>query len=157
MLTTAKLHEIALRRFTYDPLTGILTSKAKGRQVGSLGDGYLKVYVGSGNKPAVHRIAWLLVHGTLPAQIDHINGDRQDNRLANLREVVGWSNQQNVRRPTVRNKLGVLGVSSSGYGRFFATITSKGKTVHLGTHDTAELAHAVYVKAKRELHAGNTL
>ena len=53
---------------------------------------------------------------------------------------------------------GLLGVARAHQKEgFFAAITTGGKTRHLGTYRTAELAHLAYVKAKRELHEGCTL
>lgn len=56
-----------------------------------------------------HRIIWAMVHGYWPKQVDHINGDRADNRLCNLREVDNQQNQRNVRL-TRNNTSGVCGV-----------------------------------------------
>ncbi len=58
-----------------------------------------------------HRLIWVLHHGTWPeADIDHINGDRSDNRIENLRSVSRMENLQNVRlRPN--NTSGIVGVS----------------------------------------------
>lgn len=60
-----------------------------------------------------HRVAWAIVHGAWPApesDIDHINGDGCDNRMANLREVSHLQNGRNIKRPT-SNTSGYIGVS----------------------------------------------
>lgn len=57
-----------------------------------------------------HRLAWLYVHGVTPLQIDHINGDRRDNRLCNLRSADNSQNQANFGAKT-NNRLGIRGVS----------------------------------------------
>src|SRR3546814_10359716 len=63
------------------------------------------------NSLQAHRVIWAIVFGESPvAQIDHINGDRSDNRLKNLRAVSIQQNRRNMRRPR-RNTSGCLGVS----------------------------------------------
>ena len=58
-----------------------------------------------------HRVAWALAHGAWPAeQIDHINGDRSDNRIGNLREVSSQGNSRN-RGIHGNNNSGCTGVS----------------------------------------------
>jgi hypothetical protein len=91
-----------------------------------------------------------------PRPIDHINGDPSDNRISNLRDVSRTENQENQRRAQRHNKVGLLGVSPNGKG-FISRIKVAGRKVNLGTFPTPEIAHAVYVKAKRYLHAGCTL
>lgn len=69
--------------------------KIAGRDNGS---GYLKVGI-DGKRFRVHRLIWKLVHGTEPRIIDHINHNRSDNRIENLRDVSHAENMQN-RAPT---------------------------------------------------------
>ncbi len=88
--------------------------------------------------------------------IDHINGDKVDNRLENLRLVSHGENLQNIRKPMRNNTSGFLGVCRSG-GKFMATISVNGKSLNLGSFDKPEAAHAAYVAAKRRLHACCTI
>lgn len=90
-------------------------------------------------------------------EIDHIDTDKSNDAWANLRDVLQVTNLQNKRRARADNKLGVLGVSRTRSGRFEASLGHEGRKVPLGYHDTAEAAHAAYVAAKRQIHAGCTL
>lgn len=105
-----------------------------------------------------HRLAWLYVYGEWPnGDIDHIDGDRLNNRIANLRDVSRRVNLENQRRPKACNKSGFLGVKTFRDQRFQARIQVRGVQLHLGTFDTPHEAHAAYVAAKRNLHQGCTL
>lgn len=118
--------------------------------------GYRRIWI-DGKLRAAHQLAWLWVHGVLPdSSVDHINGQRDDNRIANLRVVDHATNLQNQRRARVDNRLGVLGVRHSGK-RFDARIWVDGRGKTIGTFDTVEEASAAYIAAKRELHPGCTL
>lgn len=151
--------------FDYDAETGILTRirsvqpSAVGKAAGTLtGEGYLGLRWGMKGY-LVHRLVWLWVHGKWPDHdIDHINGVRTDNRLANLRDVPRLINVQNQRRAQVINKSGFLGVSVCGK-KFRATliVTGPRRQLWLGTFATAEEAHAAYLAAKRIHHEGCTI
>jgi hypothetical protein len=96
-------------------------------------------------------LIWVIVHDVDPAhlEIDHINGDRSDNRLNNLRLATVSQNRQNSSARKGRDL--PKGVKRNK-GRFGARVTCN-KTVHwLGTYDTPEEAHAVYMAAVKELH-----
>lgn len=152
--------------FLYDPETGVLTRRVRtptrnnaGEKAGSRnGSGHLQTRV-DGRLVSVHRIAWLYVYGRLPEnQIDHINGIRDDNRIANLREATNAENMQNQKRGRSDGRSGFLGVSwASREGRWRATITVAGKQKSLGFFDTPEQAHAAYLDSKAELHPFQTI
>ena len=105
-----------------------------------------------------HRVAWIYEHGSIPEgmQIDHINGNRSDNRLVNLRVVTRSENQQNRRSANKGTKTGFLGVHKH-FDKFRSKIYANGKAKHLGLFDTAELAYNAYVSAKRKLHLTCTI
>lgn len=149
----------------YDPLTGYFVWSIRPSNVVKAGtpvrstnpDGYIVVSLDYMTYLA-HRLAWFHVHGEWPkGQIDHINGDRADNRIANLRDVTDAVNQQNRRAATTTNKLGVLGVRQMRSGRFTARIMTEGRALSLGAFLTPEEAHAAYLSAKRALHEGCTI
>lgn len=154
-------------RFNYDPETGVFTRRSPsdrrfhdGQVVGHASDnGYIHFSIDN-KKYGAHRLAWFYVHGEWPTgDIDHINGDRADNRIANLRDVSRSVNLQNQRAPKSHNKsTGILGAHlHTQTGRFTSRIRVNGQNKHLGCFATAEQAHVAYVAAKRELHEGNTL
>ena len=105
-----------------------------------------------GKNYLAHRVAWALHFGEWPeGDIDHINGNRQDNRVDNLRVVSNAENCKN-KRPRKTKKSGLpFGVYAGRGGRFKAQICCSGKNVHLGTFNTPEDAAAAYEKAKIEL------
>ena len=102
-----------------------------------------------GRRYLSHRLAWLYVHGKWPNhQIDHINRIRDDNRIANLRDVTGVVNLNN--KGNYRNNTsGFKGVVINKSGSFVAQITINGKSKYLGSFDTAEKASQAYQAAKK--------
>lgn len=160
LLTAERLREL----LHYDEATGIFTrltapgGKYKaGEKVGYYtAKGYIANRIDQ--KPyQIHRLAWLWMTGEWPAgEIDHINGIKDDNRVANLRDVDGFINQQNKYKARKDNKsTGVLGVFiDKSTGKIRARIQHNGKEIHLGRFSTVEAAHEAYLKAKRELHPG---
>ena len=140
--------------FSYDGATGVLTRRSTNRPTGSVArNGYLLTKV-NGVTLYVHRIAWVLAHGeSAPHRIDHINGTKIDNRLANLRPATDALNSQNVTRPQSSNRAGYRGVCwDATRMRWRAEIRLDGHTRHLGRFATRCQAHVAYVNAKRELH-----
>lgn len=118
--------------------------------------GYWAISI-DGKSYLAHRLAWLITYGIWPeGQIDHINGDRADNRLCNLRAVSNAENAQNKRRARSDNDSGLLGVRQLG-SRWQARIMKAGKAIHLGAYETKEAAHAAYLAAKRQLHEACTI
>lgn len=135
----------------YDPTTGVFTRAKQSSNRIKVGDiagspdakGYLCIRV-VGKTYKAHRLAWFYVHGEWPAgEIDHINHDRADNRISNLRDVTKSTNQQNRRA--------VRGYSKDGT-RWKAQIRVDGKFRHLGCFSTSQEAHAAYLAAKSEMH-----
>ena len=160
-LTHSKLVEL----LDYNPYTGSFkwkTTRGPKAVIGSVAGSYhnsgcWEIHISPYGRYRAHRLAWLYVNGQHPKfEIDHINGDPLDNRISNLRDVTRTENQQNIREPRKHNKLGVLGVCSSG-SRFRATIKINGKNKQIGVYDTVEQAYKAYVEAKRKFHNFSTL
>jgi len=114
------------------------------------GQGYILVKL-FGRTSGIHRVAWTIHHGAWPAdQIDHINGDRADNRIVNLREV---THQENCKNQKMRrnNTSGVMGVGwYKPRAKWRALISVDGKYIHLGDFDSIEDAAAARAKAEIE-------
>ena len=150
----------------YDPGTGIFTW-AIGRRGCSLGaragsvtaDGYLVIKLGR-TPIRAHRLAWRISTGEWPDRaIDHINGDRLDNRIANLRAVDHSINMQNKRSAMVNNKsCGLLGVTwNKQHKRWQSKLVVGRRRYHVGYFSDPHVAHLAYVEAKRKLHPGCTI
>ena len=100
-----------------------------------------------------HRLAWLYANGSWPEnEIDHINNDPTDNRLANLRCATRAKNQCNVRLLS-RNKSGVKGVSwDSISGKWVARICHDGKYLNIGRFYSICSAEQAIKAARERLH-----
>lgn len=85
------------------------------------------------------------------AIVDHIDGNRLDNRRTNLRVCTQTENSRNRRRHT-NNTSGYKGVSKRPSGSYRAQIKVDGKKIHLGTFASAEEAHKAYCNAARKYH-----
>ena len=123
-----------------------------GHEVGSIhATGYRHVtWMGKIHK--VHRLIFLLEHGYLPKEIDHINGDRQDNRLENLREVTRSENQFN-KAMCSNNTSGFRGVNWHKHSKSWVVrVCTKGKTKILGYFKDLELAGLVADEARNLYH-----
>jgi hypothetical protein len=123
-----------------------------GKGAGSLdkakSSGYMRICIDSRSCQA-HRLVWVLHHGAIPAglQIDHLNNDRSDNRLKNLRLATNLQNQFNSARHA-NNKSGFKGVGWNTHARKWqAQININGTRKYLGKFSTREAAAACYAAA----------
>jgi len=123
-----------------------------GQEAGSIhATGYRHV-TWKGKVHKVHRLIFLLEYGYMPKEIDHINGDRQDNRLKNLREVTRSQNQCN-RFVLTNNTSGYAGVSWHKKSKSWVVRLMKdGKTKAIGYFKDLELAGLVSAEARSLYH-----
>lgn len=113
--------------------------------------GYLKVQV-CGKRMFAHRLAWLMHYGEWPdCLVDHVNGDRKDNRIKNLRLADASQNAANAKIYKT-NTSGFKGVSERSPGKFRAYVYKDKKMIRLGQYPSAELAYAAHVAAAQAVH-----
>lgn len=115
-------------------------------------DGYVIICI-NGIRYYAHRLAWFMYHNFDPGdlQIDHINRNRCDNRIANLRLTTCQENSFNsTSRPNKKNEA-PRGVSKYLDGRYEARMTHNGEIYYLGVHDTVESAQMARRKKAEEL------
>jgi hypothetical protein len=103
-----------------------------------------------------HRLAFAMTYGRWPiGDIDHIDGDKTNNRISNLREATRRENMQNQTRRS-NNKSGYSGVYwRTKKKKWLAKICANGKHHHLGTFDCPHKAHQAYLAAKQRIHTFN--
>lgn len=153
--------EELLDLFTYEPETGTLRNKIDRSYLAKAGSeagttdkkGYRHLQI-RGKDYKVHRIVWKMVHGSISSDlsVDHINGNRSDNRIKNLRLVNHCENMRN--RPIYdNNKSGVTGVSwRKDRCKWQAYIVFGGKQIHLGAF--AEKSEAIAARMAAEARYG---
>ena len=136
----------------YDRNTGAFT-RLIGKLAGSRADwknhkGYSRLRF-NGREYAAHRLAWFIENGEWPSMsIDHVNGIRSDNRIANLRLATTSQNQAN--RKTM-NSLARGVTLHRETGKYQAQIMCSGRYHYLGLYPTVEEAHAAYSAKAIEL------
>jgi len=132
---------------SYDSVTGEFRRKTSGGGVtggalaGTIGNCGYRIISLKKNRFVAHRLAWVLTYGRWPQdQIDHINGDRSDNRLINLREATQSQNNANSKLRE-DNPCQAKGVSFfKQTQKYRAYVTVDGKQHHLGYFPTLEEA-----------------
>lgn len=109
-------------------------------------DGYYRGFL-KDKRLAAHRVVFFLNYGYWPEQVDHIDGNRLNNSLSNLRAVTAQQNRFNQRK-------------AKGYSyradrdRYIAYIRVDGKTKNLGSYHTEQQARRAYLEAKKVMHPG---
>ncbi len=145
----------------YDPETGVFSWKIRrgypsqwndrysGNIAGQITEnGYWVITIDYKSYRA-HRLAWVYMYGELDQymEIDHINGDRLDNCLSNLRLATKSKNMANSRG---KSRSGLPKGVERNKKRFSSRIMIDGNRINLGTYDTPEEAHIHYSNALRK-------
>lgn len=128
-------------KFSYDPQSGVLLHRPgrgvqdrwAGKPAGHKSSrGYIGINL-KGQAYWAHRLIWKMLKGYDPHELDHINGDKSDNRIENLRDVSRSENNRNIRGRT--SKSGCTGVFfSRTLGAWVAQIRINGRAKHLGAY-----------------------
>lgn len=151
-------HEQLLATLRYEPTTGEfhwlvhLGRGGAGKPAGSIdGHGYRCIGI-RGHDYKAHRLAWFYVHGTWPDLcLDHINGDRADNRLANLRQATPAQNNANAKQRS--DQPVAKGVTfRKQLGKWQASIAFNGASSYLGVFNTPAEAASAYAAAAQQLY-----
>lgn len=144
---------------TYDESSGGFTWKIStnrrikvGSAAGSISRQGYRVIRFDGRLHLSHRLAWVYVNGELGLfEIDHIDGDRKNNRISNLRIASTAQNSMN-RGDNKNNTSGLKGVyHDKRRGTWRALIRKGGKRYFLGDFSTPDAAHSKYLSASKEL------
>lgn len=114
-------------------------------------NGYLRMHV-DGHLYYLHRLAWFYEHNEWPIAIDHIDGDKTNNKIVNLRSATYSQNLQNISKKTNA----VSGLKGAYFHpktkNWQSKIMVNGKTKSLGYFKTAEEAHQAYIDGKKRFH-----
>jgi hypothetical protein len=149
--------EILRSSLSYDKTTGVFcwlksNARTKVGQIAGYKDkkGYRRIRL-LGEMYFAHKLAFFYVYGVWPKdKVDHENGNRDDNRILNLRQASTTQNAEN-QEIGVRNTTGFLGVTKVGE-KFRATVKIDGAYSHLGMFNTPEEAQKAYISAKNASH-----
>lgn len=143
---------------SYNPEDGSFQWVRPGRgrrktRVGNLNtDGYVRLRINGINYPA-HKAAWYLFYKEWPErEIDHIDRDRSNNRINNLRLATRSQNSQNttIKKLSTSKYRGVSWDSSRN--KWIVSICVEGRTKHLGRYSSEEEASLKFIEAAKVLH-----
>ncbi len=126
-------------------------SRLKGKVAGAInGGGYRELMLKEKNLK-VHRLIWFLENGTWPDEIDHIDGNRSNNQISNLRAATKRQNQQNQQCHRDGKLLGATKTKQAN--RWFSRIKVGDKVKYLGCFKTETEAHNAYMTELSKLHS----
>jgi hypothetical protein len=153
--------EILLENFRYDETTGNLYWKVKrcfktdlSKPISSKGkNGYIQVFTtlsGEKKNHSIHRLIWMMVYGVNPTNIDHIDGNKLNNRISNLREVTHQQNMMNRKKRVDSNNAykGIYKVKNT----WVAEIWFMNKRHYLGSFKTDHEAGLAYQEAAKKFY-----
>lgn len=155
MITQAQLKSI----LDYDQDTGLFTWKKKlsnRTEIGNLA-GYYKDFKYTqicieGTLYYAHRLVWLYMYGYMPKYVDHINKNKSDNRLCNLREATNQQNAFNSKKPS-NNTSGIKGVMWNKYAKkWHVQLCFNKKKKHIGYYADFFEACCISIKTRNLMH-----
>jgi len=124
--------------------------KRNGLKAGTINSiGYIIIYLEGGHHYA-HRLAWLYMYGYLPTEIDHVNRNKDDNRIKNIRVCSRSENLMNS--PDRKRKHNFPRGVYKNHNQYETKIQRNGKTHHLGFFATASEASKVYQEARKKFY-----
>jgi hypothetical protein len=124
----------------------VWNTKHGGTEAGGIGAKGYRAIRFKGKMRKASRLIWTLANGAPPDRVDHINGNRSDDRIENLRDVSQAENSRNRARQ-MNNTSGASGVYAAPNGRWMAQINDNGRRRYLGTYARKEDAVAVRLAA----------
>ena len=141
---TLKLNYVKCREL-FNYRDGLLFCNTSGNQKGTklLSKGKYPTVTVEGIQITLHHVVWLLFNDELPEAIDHINGDKYDNRIENLRAADKQRNEANT-GPRRNNRTGFKGIRLHHNGRYTAQVNVSKTQIYLSSEKTAEDAAMVY-------------
>jgi len=157
MLTQDELKEL----LSYDKDTGFFywrkdrPGMKAGTKAGANDNGYVQIMV-KNKKYRSHRLAWLYMYGEFAeGMIDHVNRNKKDNRISNLRILNTAENTRNSDRPGLGNKSGMRGViyaKKNKYKKWKVSFIINKKHLYFGSYEDLEEAKRVCVAKKKEFN-----
>lgn len=162
--------ELIISLFAYDPETGIVTCKPRyfhesltprqkqwntrflNKAIGYISDnGYVRIGMPNGRFVYAHQVAFAVMTGSIPEEIDHKDVNPLNNTWLNLREALHSENVKNSFK-RVRNKSGLKGVSWSKRNSSWRMDIKANGEKHFSHHETKELAYSAYCEMSEKLH-----
>jgi len=113
--------------------------------------GYKRVYF-DGKTCAVHRVIWEMFNGAIPdgMQVDHIDGNPENNKIENLRLV---TSSQNAMNRVHKSKIKIKNVSlCAENNKYKVSLQASGKRIFCGYYEDIELADLVAQEARHKYH-----
>jgi len=112
-------------------------------------DGYVRVFV-DGKSYLAHKLVYLIKHGYMPTELDHIDRNKLNNKISNLRQCTRSENSIN-RNLFVNNKTGIKNVHKHSFGKYEVSFKRNNKNIYCGLFDDIELAELVAIEAVHKI------